>query len=85
VVYKYVYSQGRNREALDAGKILSILGGADLFVRIEVVPNAPLPNKVEGSISLDSRSQGELRTVYFVGRESDGDKVITSPLFFDYK
>ena len=73
-------------EAMDAGgTTLSISGGAALFVRIEVVPNAPLPKKVEGSISLDSRSQGESRTVYFVGREWDGGKVITSPLFFDYK
>jgi hypothetical protein len=64
------------------GKRIEIKGGAGLFVRVEIVPNVSLPKRVEGSLELElKRSEGG-RDVYFVGREWDGGKVITSPLFF---
>jgi hypothetical protein len=71
-----------NEALAPGGKRIEIKGGADLFVRVEVVPNVSLPKRVEGSLDLElKRSEGG-RDVYFVGREWDGGKVITSPLFF---
>jgi hypothetical protein len=64
------------------GKKIEIKGGADLFVKIEVVPKIPLPKRVEGSLDLILERSAGGRDVYFVGREWDGGKVITSPLFF---
>jgi hypothetical protein len=70
-------------EALQpGGKSIEIKGGADLFVRVEVVPDVKLPVRVEGSFSQDVQ-RGVEKAVYFVGREWDGGKVITSPIFFD--
>jgi len=64
------------------GKSIDIKGGADLFVRVEVVPTVSLPKRVEGVLDLElDRGEGD-RDVYFVGREWNGGKVITSPLFF---
>jgi hypothetical protein len=63
------------------GKDIRIKGGVNLFVRVEVVPSIKLPIRVDGSIIVNVRT-GEERAVYFVGREWDGGKVITSPLFF---
>jgi hypothetical protein len=64
------------------GKKIEIKGGADLFVRVEVVPSVPLPKRVQGSLNLMVERHIGGRDVYFVGREWDGGKVITSPLFF---
>ncbi|PMD53929.1 uncharacterized protein K444DRAFT_667616 [Hyaloscypha bicolor E] len=64
------------------GKKIYIKGGANLFVRAEVVPNVTLPKRVEGSLDLVLKRNASGRDVYFVGREWDGGKVITSPLFF---
>ncbi|KAE9370958.1 hypothetical protein N431DRAFT_546651 [Stipitochalara longipes BDJ] len=70
-------------EALEpGGKQIEINGGADLFVRVEVVPNISLPKRVEGVLDLELERSAGRRDVYFVGREWDGGKVITSPLFF---
>jgi hypothetical protein len=63
------------------GKSIEIKGGADLFVNVEVVPNVKLPVRVEGTFSLDVQ-RGVEKAVYFVGREWDGGKVISSPIFF---
>lgn len=69
-------------EALQpGGKAIEIKGGADLFVRVEVIPGVELPTRVEGTFPVHVQ-QGVENAVYFVGREWDGGKVITSPLFF---
>lgn len=70
-----------------SGKEVSIKGGADLFVSIEVLTDVSLPRRVEGEISVVSagRMPGEGQAVYFVGREGRSGKVITSPIFIDYK
>lgn len=67
------------------GKSIAIAGGADLFVKVEVVPDDPLPTRIESSLTLEAKKKGEQRAVYVVGREWDGGKVITSPLFLDYR
>lgn len=67
------------------GKSIEIKGGAELFVKVEVVPSEQLPRRVEGSLSFQLRRAQGSRAVYFVGKEWDGAKVITSPLFFSPK
>jgi hypothetical protein len=71
-----------NESLAAGGKKLEIIGGADLFVRVEIVPSISLPKRVEGSLDLMLERNSGGRDVYFVGREWDGGKVITSPLFF---
>jgi hypothetical protein len=67
------------------GKKIEIAGGAELFVRVEIIPDSPLPRRVEGTWTLQARSTGVENAVYFVGREWDGGKVISSPLFLKYE
>ncbi|KAL3424078.1 hypothetical protein PVAG01_03359 [Phlyctema vagabunda] len=63
------------------GKVISIRGGAELFVRVEVIPDVELlPRRIAGAVSVEGS-----KAVYLVGREWRGGKVITSPLFFEYK
>ena len=66
------------------GKSIEILGGAGLFVRIEAVPDIQLPRRVQGTLSLPATADNT-RSVYFVGCEWHGAKVITSPLFIEYR
>ncbi|KAF9249156.1 hypothetical protein LCP9604111_4872 [Penicillium roqueforti] len=63
------------------GKVIEILGGAELFVRIEAIPQVELPRRVQGQASF---FQTGSRSIYFVGREWSGEKVVTSPIFIDY-
>ncbi|CAG8937245.1 unnamed protein product [Penicillium salamii] len=65
------------------GKTAEIKGGAGLFVCIEAVPALDLPRRVKGTLSLPVNSE-KSRSVYLVGREWSGQKVITSPLFVKY-
>lgn len=71
------------------GKRLQIKGGAELFVSIEKLVDVQLPRRVEGEFVLKqdvmSKSTGDRKhqSVYFVGREWDGGKVITSPMFIN--
>ncbi|PKS05149.1 hypothetical protein jhhlp_008516 [Lomentospora prolificans] len=69
------------------GKQISIQGGADLFVSVESLLDVHLPTRVSGQISLlpVSKEVGNTRSVYFVGREYSGGKVITSPIFIEYE
>lgn len=67
---------------IPGGKEIEINGGADLFVKIEIVSSEPLPKRIEGSLDLKLDGTSGQRAVYFVGREWDGGKVLTSPLFF---
>ncbi|KAK8220200.1 hypothetical protein IWZ01DRAFT_554725 [Phyllosticta capitalensis] len=66
------------------GKVLELAGGADLFVRVEAVPDVALPRRCEGELGVEQGEAGE-RAVYFVTREWDGGKVITSPVFLVYE
>lgn len=73
-----------NEAAIEGGKSIEIKGGAELFVSVELIPDIPLPRIVKGSLILNGSRGGETRAVYFVGREWDGGKVITSPLFLEW-
>lgn len=65
------------------GKSIDIAGGAELFVRAEVVPDVILPKEVQGVASFSS-VKGQERAIYFVGREWSGHKVVTSPVFVSF-
>lgn len=65
---------------LPGGKSIEILGGCELFVRVEVVPEISLPRRAQGSVSF-SGEHGEESAIYFAGREWSGEKVVTSPVF----
>jgi len=43
---------------LPGGKAVVIAGGAELFVKIEVIPDVPLPKRLEGSLVLDGKEKG---------------------------
>jgi hypothetical protein len=68
---------------VEGGKSISVAGGADLFLTVEVGPDIQLPVRVEGDLVLEGL-KGENRAVYIVGREWNGGKVVTSPLFLEY-
>ncbi|KAJ5772224.1 hypothetical protein N7520_002753 [Penicillium odoratum] len=65
------------------GKLVDILGGAELFIRVEAIPSVELPRRIQGR-ALFNGQEIESRSIYFVGREWSGEKVITSPIFIDY-
>ena len=66
------------------GKSLSIGGGAELFVRAELVPEINLPKRVQGKFEVPRGQVGEERSLFIIGREWDGNKVVTSPMFIAY-
>lgn len=66
------------------GKMLSIEGGAGLFVRVELVPEVNLPKRVQGKFEVSKRQTGENHSIFIIGREWDGGKVVTSPIFITY-
>lgn len=66
------------------GKSIDIVGGAGLFVRVEVIPDGTLPNEVHGTFDLEAITKGDEKAIYFVGREWSGHKVITSPVFVKF-
>lgn len=70
--------------ASERGKSISIKGGAELFVTIELVADLPLPVDVDGQIVLSSETKKQ-QAVYFVGREWNGGKATTSPIFIDWQ
>lgn len=69
------------------GKQVSIKGGADLFTSIQALTDVSLPRSVTGEFSVSPNAwvAGENYAIYFVGREHNGGKVITSPIFVTYK
>ncbi|KAJ5088729.1 hypothetical protein N7456_012345 [Penicillium angulare] len=75
-----------NLEEINAanGKSIEIRGGAGLFLRVEAVPDIELPRRLQGTVSVP-QSTANTRSIYFVGREWSGAKVVTSPLFINYK
>lgn len=71
-------------EALvSGGKSITIKGGAELFVRVEAIPAVELPRRVQGTAKFSGQENGT-RSIYFVGREWSGAKVVTSPIFVNY-
>lgn len=69
---------------VNGGKRWDIAGGAGLFVSAELVDEVVLPTQVTGLVPISPQAPGKQQAVYLVGREWDGGKVITSPLFLEW-
>lgn len=66
------------------GKRWAIDGGAGLFVSAELVGDVSLPTQVTGDVPISAQASGKQQAVYLVGREWNGAKVITSPIFLEW-
>jgi hypothetical protein len=70
----------RDEVARPGGKRIDIVGGAELFVCVEAIPDEKLPKELTGTVEVLG-TPGEEKAIYFVGREWSGDKCVTSPVF----
>jgi hypothetical protein len=68
----------------NGGKRWEIEGGAGLFVSAELVDDVALPTQATGAVPISAQTPGKQQAVYLVGREWDGGKVITSPMFLEW-
>jgi hypothetical protein len=68
-------------ELLARGRIEQRLGGADLYIAIERITDAPLARDVSGAIEVapENGPHGR-RQIYFVASERDGAKLYASPM-----
>lgn len=66
------------------GKRWEIDGGTGLFVSAELVGDVSLPTQVTGDVPISAKASGKQQAVYLVGREWNGAKVITSPIFLEW-
>ncbi len=73
-------------ELIEKGRLEFQLGGAELFIALERLTEAPLPKELRGSI-LISPENAEFghRPVYFYGRQRDDNKVWSSAIFFQFE
>ncbi|KAJ3541707.1 hypothetical protein NM208_g4478 [Fusarium decemcellulare] len=68
------------------GKNIEIKGGVELFVSAELLDDVALPRRAKGQVEVylpGSQARNQLQSVYFVGREFSGGKVVTSPVFIE--
>jgi hypothetical protein len=72
-------------------KTIDIHGGAEMFVSVQRLADVKLPRRVQGQLTLAADQEKERtpgdqhQSVYFVAREWNGGKVITSPMFITYR
>ena len=66
------------------GRRWDIAGGAGLYISAEVVDEIALPTQVTGNVSITAQAPKQNQAIYIVGREWDGGKVITSPIFLEW-
>lgn len=68
-------------ELLAQRRVEQRLGGADLFLGLERIADAPLPRDVSGFIEIAPENGPHgFRQIYFVASEKDGARVYASPL-----
>ena len=73
-------------ELLEAKRLNRPLGGADLFLALELMSAAPMPREVSGTIELAPENGPHgFRPVYFLGRQVDDAKAYTSPLYVTFR
>jgi hypothetical protein len=60
---------------------IEIAGGAELFVNVRLSNVNDLPIEVEGTLSIKTGQVGTMRSVYLVGSDWGGGKVIMRPIF----
>lgn len=72
-------------ELLRQGKLRQDLGGADLFLALERLTDLDLPHEISGEIAIDATNGPHgFRPVYLFGRQTDDEKLWTSPLFIRF-
>jgi hypothetical protein len=80
---KLSFGFSATREETKRGKTVEIQRETDIFVSVKEFANLYLPVRVDGSWTMPA-SGTDPAAVYFVAREHNGDKIITSPMFVDY-
>jgi hypothetical protein len=72
-------------ELLAGKRIEKRLGGADLFLALELMSDQPTPREVSGTLELvPENGPHGCRPVYFLGRQIDDAKAYTSPLYINF-
>ena len=73
-------------ELLAAKRLDRPLGGADLFLALELMSQASMPRDVSGTVELPPENGPHgFRPVYFLGRQVDDAKAYTSPLYVTFR
>jgi hypothetical protein len=74
------------QDVLTHGRLQRSLGGADLFVAVERLSQQPMPRDVSGQFAIAPPADAsQCVPVYIQGRQVDGAKVWTSPLFIQFQ
>lgn len=73
------------RELIEAGRLRQELGGADLFLALERLSDAPMPREVSGSLDVPAQNGPHgFRPVFLLGTQIDDAKAWTSALFIEF-
>ena len=74
------------RELIDKGELRLDLGGAELFLALERLSDAPLPRDIAGCFTLEPRNGPfGFRPVYLFGRQRDDAKIWSSAQFIAFR
>jgi hypothetical protein len=72
-------------ELLASRRLEKQLGGADLFLAVELMSDHPTPREVSGTLEVTPENGPHgCRPVYFLGRQVDDAKAYTSPLYINF-
>jgi hypothetical protein len=72
-------------ELLAGKRLEKRLGGADLFLALELISEQPAPREVSGTLQLAPENGPHgCRPIYFLGRQVDDAKAYTSPLYMTF-
>ena len=72
-------------ELIAAQRLERPLGGADLFLALELMSERPAPREVAGTLEIaPGNGPHGFRPVYFLGRQVDDAKAYTSPLYITF-
>jgi hypothetical protein len=73
-------------ELLEAKRLRQPLGGADLFLALELMSERAMPRDLFGTIAVEPKNGPHgFRPVYFLGRQVDDAKAYTSPLYVTFR
>lgn len=73
-------------ELLEHGRLRKELGGAEVFLAVERVADAPMPRDVSGTLEVKpANGPHGFRPIYFLARQVDDAKVWTSAMFIEFR